>query len=107
MGIVRFVDQVRDYPQCLKRGALAQLNLHRLKLKQLLDEEERAIRARKELLEAEMEAEKTAASLKIYEDDLNERKTDIVEDLLPYFSPSSLQVPSQKSVAQTSETNLE
>ena len=54
-----------------------------------------------------MEAEKAVASLKIYEDDLNERKTDIVEDLLPYFPPSSLQVPSQKSVAQTSETNLE
>ena len=55
--------------------ALAQLNLHRLKLKQLLDEEERAIKAKKELLEAEMEAEmeaeKAAVSLKIYEDDIN------------------------------------
>ena len=50
--------------------ALAQLNLHRLKLKQLLDEEERAIKAKKELLEAEMDAEKAAVSLKIYEDDL-------------------------------------
>ena len=68
--------------------ALAQLNLHRLKLKQLLDEEERAIRAKKELLEAEMEAKKAALSLKIYEDDLNERKTDINEDLLPYLCPS-------------------
>ena len=68
--------------------ALAQLNLHRLKLKQLLDEEERAIRAKKELLEAEMDAEKAAASLKIYEDDLNERKTDIDEDLFPYLCPS-------------------
>ena len=68
--------------------ALAQLNLHRLKLKQLLDEEERAIRAKKELLEAEMEAKKAAVSLKIYEDDLNERKTEINEDLLPYLCPS-------------------
>ena len=51
--------------------ALAQLNLHRLKLKQLLDEEERAIKAKKELLEAEMEAEKAAVSRKIYEDDIN------------------------------------
>ena len=54
-----------------------------------------------------MEAEKAAVSLKIYEDDRNERKTDIDEDLLPYSCPSSLQVPSQKSAAQTSETNLE
>ena len=68
--------------------ALAQLNLHRLKLKQLLDEEERAIRAKKELLEAEMDVEKAAVSLKIYEDDLNERKTDIDEDLFPYLCPS-------------------
>ena len=68
--------------------ALAQLNLHRLKLKQLLDEEERAIRAKKELLEAEMDAEKAAVSPKMYEDDLNERKTDIDEDLFPYLCPS-------------------
>ena len=34
-----------------------------------------------------MEAEKAALSLKIYEDDLNESKTDIDEDLLPYLSP--------------------
>ena len=53
-----------------------------------------------------MEAEKAAVSLKSYEDDLNERKTDIHEDLLPYLCSSSLQVPSQKSAAQTSETNL-
>ena len=72
-----------------------------------MDEEEQAIRAEKELLEAEMEAEKAAVSLKIYEDDMNERKTDIDEDLLPYLCTSSLQVPSQKSAAQTSETNLE
>ena len=38
--------------------ALAQLNLHRLKLKQLLDGEEQAIRAKKKLLQAEMEAER-------------------------------------------------
>ena len=71
------------------------------------NEDERAIRAEKELLEAEKEAEKAAVSLKIYEDDLNERKTDIDEDLLPYLCPSSLQVPRQKSTAQTSETYLE
>ena len=41
-----------------------ELNPHRLKRKQLLNEEERAIRAKKELLEAEMEAEKAAVSLK-------------------------------------------
>ena len=87
--------------------ALAQLNLHRLKLKQIFHEEARAIRAKKELLEAEMEAEKAAVSLKIYEDDLNERKTDIDEYLFPYLCPTSLQVPGQKSAAQTSETNLE
>ena len=49
-----------------------------------------AIGAKKELLEAEIEAEKTAVSLKIYEDDLHERKADIDEDLLL----SSLKVPS-------------
>ena len=65
------------------------------------------MKKKKELLEAEMEEEKAAVSLKIYEDDLNERKTDIDEHLLPYLCPSSLQVPSQKSAAQTSETNLE
>ena len=35
-----------------------------------------------------MEAEKAAVSLKLYEDDLKERKTDIDEDLLPYLCPS-------------------
>ena len=54
-----------------------------------------------------MEAEKAAVSLVIYEDNLNKRKTDIDEDLLPYVCPFSLQVPTQKSAAQTSETNLE
>ena len=54
-----------------------------------------------------MEAEKAAVSLVIYEDDLNERKTDMDEDLLPYVCPFSLQVPRQKSAAQISETNLE
>ena len=54
-----------------------------------------------------MEAEKAAVSLTTYEDDLKGRKTDIDEDLLPYFCPSSLKVPRQKNAAQTSETNLE
>ena len=54
-----------------------------------------------------MEAEKAAVSLTIYEDDLKGRKTDIDEDLLPYFCPSALKVPRQKNAAQTSETNLE
>ena len=54
-----------------------------------------------------MEAEKAAVSLVIYEDDLNERKTDMDEDLLPYVCPFSLQVPRQKSAAQISGTNLE
>ena len=40
-----------------------------------------------------MEAGKAAVSLVIFEDDLNERKTDIAEDLLPYVCPCSLQVP--------------
>ena len=51
------------------------------------------IRAKPKLLEAEMEAEKEDVSLKIYQDDLNKRKTDIDEDLLPYVCPFSLQVP--------------
>ena len=44
MGIVSFLDQVRLSSVSQKREKLAQpqLNLHRLKLKQLLDEEERA-----------------------------------------------------------------
>ena len=54
-----------------------------------------------------MEAEKAAVLLKIYGDDLNERKTDIDEDLLPYLCPSSLQGSSQKSATQTGEANLE
>ena len=49
-----------------EKVALAQLNLHRLKLKQLLDEEELAIRAKKNLLESEMEAEMAALSLRIF-----------------------------------------
>ena len=48
-----------------------------------------------------------AVSLKMYEDDLNERKTDIDEDLLPYLCPTSLQVPRKKSAAPINETNLE
>ena len=105
--VSRSSSRLSSVSQKREKLALAQLNLHRLNLKQLLDEEEQAIRAKKKLLEAEMEAEKAAVSLVIYEDNLNERKTDIDEDLLPYVCPSSLQVPTQKSAAQTSETNLE
>ena len=105
--VSRSSSRLSSVSQKREKLALAQLNLHRLKLKQLLDEEERPIRTKKELLKAEMEAEKAAVSLKIYEDDLNERKTDIDEDLLPYLCLSSSQVPSQESAAQTSETSLE
>ena len=105
--ISRSSSRLSSVSQKREKLVLAQLNLHILKLKQLLDEEERAIRAKRKLLEAEMKAEKAAVSLVIYEDDLNERKTDIDEDLLPYMRPSSLQVPRQKSAAQTTETSLE
>ena len=103
----RSSSRLSSVSQKREKLVLAQLNLHILKLKQLLDEEERAVRAKRKLLEAEMKAEKAAVSLVNYEDDLNERKTDIDEDLLPYMRPSSLQVPRQKSAAQTSETSLE
>ena len=103
----RSSSRLSSVSQKREKLVLAQLNLHILKLKQLLDEEERAIRAKRKLLEAEMKAEKAAVSLVNYEDDLNKRKTDIDEDLLPYMRPSSLQVPRQKSAAQTSETSLE
>ena len=105
--ISRSSSRLSSVSQKREKLVLAQLNLHILKLKQLLDEEERAIRAKRKLLEAEMKAEKAAVSLVIYEDDLNERKTDIDEDRLPYMRPSSLQVPRQKSAAQTTETSLE
>ena len=105
--ISRSSSRLSSVSQKREKLVLAQLNLHILKLKQLLDEEERAVRAKRKLLEAEMKAEKAAVSLVIYEDDLNERKTDIDEDRLPYMRPSSLQVPRQKSAAQTSETSLE
>ena len=103
----RSSSRLSSVSQKREKLVLAQLNLHILKLKQLLDEEERAVRAKRKLLEAEMKAEKAAVSLVNYEDDLNKRKTDIDEDLLPYMRPSSLQVPRQKSAAQTSETSLE
>ena len=103
----RSSSRLSSVSQKREKLVLTQLNLHILKLKQLLDEEERAVRAKRKLLEAEMKAEKAAVSLVNYEDDLNERKTDIDEDLLPYMRPSSLQVPRQKSAAQTSETSLE
>ena len=99
--VSRSSSRLSSVSQKREKLALAQLNLHRLKLKQLLDEEERAIRAKKEFLVAEMEAEKAAVSL--YEDDLNERKTDIDEDLLSYLCPTSLQVPRQKSAAQINQ----
>ena len=86
--VSRTSSRLSSVSQKREKLALAQLNLHRLKLKQLLDEAERAIRAKEELLEAEMDAEKAAVSLQIYEDDLNERKTDIDEDLFPYLCPS-------------------
>ena len=105
--ISRSSSRLSSVSQKREKLVLAQLNLHILKLKQLLDEEERAVRAKRKLLEAEMKAEKAAVSLVNYEDDLNKRKTDIDEDLLPYMRPSSLQVPRQKSAAQTSETSLE
>ena len=95
----RSSSRLSSVSQKREKLVLAQLNLHILKLKQLLDEEERAIRAKRKLLEAEMKAEKAAVSLVIYEDDLNERKTDIDKDRLPYMRPSSLQVPRQKSAA--------
>ena len=103
----RSSSRLSSVSQKREKLVLAQLNLHILKLKQLLDEEERAVRAKRKLLEAEMKAEKAAVSLVNYEDDLNKRKTDIDEDLFPYMRPSSLQVPRQKSAAQTSETSLE
>ena len=103
----RSSSRLSSVSQKREKLVLAQLNLHILKLKQLLDEEEQAVRAKRKLLEAEMKAEKAAVSLVNYEDDLNKRKTDIDEDLLPYMRPSSLQVPRQKSAAQTSETSLE
>ena len=103
----RSSSRLSSVSQKREKLVLAQLNLHILKLKQLLDEEERAVRAKRKLLEAEMKAEKAAVSLVNYEDDLNKRKTDIDEDLLPHMRPSSLQVPRQKSAAQTSETSLE
>ena len=103
----RSSSRLSSVSQKREKLVLAQLNLHILKLKQLLDEEEQAVRAKRKLLEAEMKAEKAAVSLVNYEDDLNKRKTDIDEDLLPHMRPSSLQVPRQKSAAQTSETSLE
>ena len=69
--VFRSSSRLSSVSQKREKLALAQLNLHRLNLKQLLDEEEQAIRAKKKLLEAEMEAEKAAVSLKIYEDDIN------------------------------------
>ena len=47
--------------------ALAQLKIRQFKVRQLLDEEEHEIRRKRESMEAEIEAEKVAVSLKIYE----------------------------------------
>ena len=49
--------------------ALAQLKICQLKVRQRLDEEEHEIRRKRESMEAEMEAEKAAVSLKIYEEE--------------------------------------
>ena len=49
--------------------ALAQLKIRQLKVRQRLDEEEHEIRKKRESMEAEMEAEKAAVSLKIYEEE--------------------------------------
>ena len=68
--ISRSSSRLSSVSQKREKLVLAQINLHILKLKQLLDEEERAIRAKRKLLEAEMKAEKAAVSLVIYEDDL-------------------------------------
>ena len=51
-AISRSSSRLSSVSQKREKLALALLNLHRLKLKHLLDEEERAIRAKKELLEA-------------------------------------------------------
>ena len=51
-AISRSSSKLSSVSQKTEKLALALLNLHRLKLKHLLDEEERAIRAKKELLEA-------------------------------------------------------
>lgn len=53
--------------------ALAQLNLRQLTIQQQLDEGEQEIRRRKELLEAQIKAEKAAVSLKVYEDEIEEQ----------------------------------
>ena len=47
--------------------ALAQLKIRQFEVRQLLDEEEHEIRRKRESMEAEIEAEKVAVSLKIYE----------------------------------------
>ena len=83
--VSRSSSKLSSVSQRREKVALAQLNLHRLKLKQLLDEEELAIRAKKNLLESEMEAEMAALSLRIYEDDLKGRKTDFDEDQIKHL----------------------
>ena len=60
--VSRSSSRLSSVSQKREKLALVQLNLHRLKFKQLLDEDALAIRAKKELLEAEMEAEKAAVS---------------------------------------------
>ena len=57
--------------------ALAQLKIRQLKARQRLDEEEREIRKKRELLEAEIEAEKAEVSLRIYEGEIGEERRDI------------------------------
>ena len=56
--------------------ALAQLKIRQLKARQRLDEEEREIRKKRELFEAEIEAEKAEVSLRIYEEEIGDERRD-------------------------------
>ncbi|KAL9953712.1 hypothetical protein ACROYT_G041167 [Oculina patagonica] len=66
--------------------ALAQLNLRQLGIRQQFEQEMKEIRRKKELIEAEMETERAAVSLQIYEEESMEQSRE--KSFLGYLEPS-------------------
>lgn len=83
--------------------ALAQLKIRQLKVRQRLHEEEQEIQRKRELMEAEMEAEKAEVSLQIYEEEVGEGRRDI--DLVISHDEENWQPPKSQGVADPGSTS--
>ena len=110
-GVSRASSRLSTVSRKKENLALAQLNLRQLKIRQQLDEqhaimerqekEEQEFRRKRELLETEMEAERAAVSLQVYEEIDKSQK----EPFLEYLEPTSREneVPDSMSMLSAND----